>query len=130
MRRGGRWIERIESLGRQIPDARGKPVAENGARGKDVIGEAARVGELLADMAASVIHEQAVEDIGGFARRCRNHLGRERRILVGDVAIGFQARGIAVFRVDQVHGFALLCGGEELAVARSRSAHAPELGHG
>jgi hypothetical protein len=29
--------------------------------------------------------------------------------LVGDVAIGFQARGIAIFRVDQVHGLTLLC---------------------
>ena len=128
--RGGRWIERIEPLGRQIADAGREPVAENGARGEDMIGEAARVGELLADMAAGVVHEQAVEDVRGFARRRGDHLGCKRRVLVRDVTVGFQAGGIAIFCVDQVHGLALLCRGEELAVARSRGAHAPELGHG
>ena len=104
VRRGGRRIERVEPFGWQVADARSEPVAENGTCGKDVIGEAARVGELLADMASSIVHQQAIEDVRRFACRCRNHLGCERRILVGDVAIGFQARGIAIFRVDQVHG--------------------------
>ena len=129
MGRGGHGIECIEPFGRQIANARSEPIAENGACGKDVIGEAARISELLADMAAGIVHKQAVEDVRSFARRRRDHLGRERRILVGDVGISLQARGIAVFRVDQVHGLALFRGGEELAVARGRAAHAPELGH-
>ncbi len=101
VRRGGRRIERVEPFGWQVADARSEPVAENGTCGKDVIGEAARVGELLADMASSIVHQQAIEDVRRFACRCRNHPGCERRILVGDVAIGFQARGIAIFRVDR-----------------------------
>ena len=91
---------------------------------QDVIGEAAGVGEMLADIATSIVHQQAIEDVWRFARRCRNHLGCERRILIRDMTIGFQARGIAIFRVDHVHGLTLLCSDEELSVARSRRAHA------
>ncbi len=61
VRRGGRRIERVEPFGWQVADARSEPVAENGTCGKDVIGEAARVGELLADMASSIVHQQAIE---------------------------------------------------------------------
>ena len=129
MRRGGRRIERVEPFGWQVADARSEPVAENGTCGKDVIGEAARVGELLADMASSIVHQQAIEDVRRFA--CRAGITWvERRILVGDVAIGFQAR-IAIFRADQSSWPHLaLASDEELSVARSRRAHAPEPGHG
>lgn len=65
-----RWIERIEPLGRKVPDTGRKPIAKNGTCGKNVIGEASCVSELLADMVASIIQEQAVQDIGCFAR-CR-----------------------------------------------------------
>src|SRR3546814_3094255 len=58
----------------------GEPVAEQGAGGEHMIGEAARVGKMLANAAARVIHEQPVQDIGSLADRCRGHLGCERRI--------------------------------------------------
>ena len=85
VRRRGRWIKRIESLRWQIPDPWCKPIAENGARGKDAISEAARVGELLADMTAGIVNEQTIEDVGCFACRCRDlpalrtaHIGQRR----------------------------------------------------
>ena len=51
------------------------------------------------------------------------HIGRRR-------GYRLSGRGIAIFRVDRVHGLTLLCSDEELSVARSRRAHAPEPGHG
>src|SRR3546814_13600180 len=61
-RRVGR--EGIESFLREIADTGGEPVAEQGAGGEHMIGEAARVGKMLANAAARVIHEQPVQDIG------------------------------------------------------------------
>ena len=74
-----------------------EPVAENGTCGKDVIGEAARVGELLADMASSIVHQQAIEGCKALRLPLQESPGCERRILVGDVAIGFQARVLPYF---------------------------------
>src|SRR3546814_1199067 len=74
-RRVGR--EGIESFLREIADTGGEPVAEQGAGGEHMIGEAARVGKMLANAAARVIHEQPVQDIGSLADRCRDHLGCE-----------------------------------------------------
>src|SRR3546814_10331340 len=71
---------------REIADTGGEPVAEQGAGGEHMIGEAARVGKMLANAAARVIHEQPVQDIGSLADRCRDHLGCERRILIGHMA--------------------------------------------
>src|SRR3546814_1480297 len=86
----------------------GEPVAEQGAGGEHMIGEAARVGKMLANAAALVIHEQPVQDIGSLADRCRDHLGCERRILIGHMAVSLEARDVAIFRVDQIHRLALL----------------------
>ena len=68
-----------------VADARSEPVAENGTCGKDVIGEAARVGELLADMASSIVHQQAIEDVkalrfavAGITGLRTAHIGRRR----------------------------------------------------
>src|SRR3546814_7967194 len=63
-RRVGR--EGIESFLREIADTGGEPVAEQGAGGEHMIGEAARVGKMLANAAARVIHEQPVQDIGSL----------------------------------------------------------------
>src|SRR3546814_13877619 len=73
-----------------------------------MIGEAARVGKMLANAAARVIHEQPVQDIGSLADRCRDHLGCERRILIGHMAVSIEARDVAIFRVDQIHRLAPL----------------------
>src|SRR3546814_8226318 len=91
-----------------------------------MIGEAARVGKMLANAAARVIHEQPVQDIGSLADRCRDHLGCERRILIGHMAVSLEARDVAIFRVDQIHRLALLGSKEELPVARSEE-HTSEL---
>src|SRR3546814_6787103 len=61
-----------------------------------MIGEAARVGKMLANAAARVIHEQPVQDIGSLADRCRDHLGCERRILIGHMAVSLEARDVAL----------------------------------
>src|SRR3546814_9699876 len=95
-----------------------------------MIGEAARVGKMLANAAARVIHEQPVQDIGSLADRCRDHLGCERRILIGHMAVSLEARDVAIFRVDQIHRLALLGSKEELPVAGCRLPLSPEGGHG
>lgn len=125
-RRVGR--EGIESFLREIPDTGGEPVAEQGAGGEHMIGEAARVGKMLANAAARVIHEQPVQDIGSLADRCRDHLGCERRILIGHMAVSLEARDVAIFRVDQIHRLALLGSKEELPVAGCRLPLSPEGG--
>jgi hypothetical protein len=73
-----RWIERIEPFGRQIPNTQSEPVAKNGTGGEDMIGEATSVGELLSDVAAGIVHEQPVEDVGCFARRRGNQSAKQR----------------------------------------------------
>src|SRR3546814_1013956 len=55
-RRVGR--EGIESFLREIADTGGEPVAEQGAGGEHMIGEAARVGKMLANAAARVIRSE------------------------------------------------------------------------
>src|SRR3546814_1963853 len=99
------------------------------AGGEHRIGEAARVGKMLANAAARVIHEQPVQDIGSLADRCRDHLGCERRILIGHMAVSLEARDVAIFRVDQIHRLALLGSKEELPVAGCRLPLSPEGGH-
>ncbi len=68
-----------------------------------MIREPAGVGILLFDPLARFVHKQAIEDVRRFAHRRRNVLGGEWPELVGDMAVGFQTRLIAVFRIDQVH---------------------------
>src|SRR3546814_11991380 len=95
-----------------------------------MIGEAARVGKMLANAAARVIHEQPVHVIGSFADRCRDHLGCERRILSGHMAVSLEARDVAIFRVDQIYRFALTGGQEELPDARYRLPLSTKCGPG
>src|SRR3546814_11339755 len=65
-----------------------------------------------------------------LADRCRDHLGCERRILIGHMAVSLEARDVAIFRVDQTHRLALLGSKEELPVAGCRLPLSPEGGHG
>src|SRR3546814_1940201 len=83
---------------------------------------------MLGDSAAGVIHEQPVQDIGSLADRCRDHLGCERRILIGHMAVSLEARDVAIFRVDQIRRLALLGSKEELPVAGCRLPLSPEGG--
>ncbi|WP_425511080.1 hypothetical protein [Xylella taiwanensis] len=52
--RDGRRIESVELFGRQIADARSKPVASNSACGKNMISEAACVDQLLWDITTGI----------------------------------------------------------------------------
>ncbi len=54
-------------------------------QGKDVIGEAGRVGVVLLDPQVGLVVQQAVEHIGGIADADIHHAGAERRVLVGDM---------------------------------------------
>lgn len=109
---------------------RDEPEPKQRGHGKDVIGEPAGICILLCDLPARLVHQQPVQDVGRFAHGGRNVLGREQTELIGDMGVGFQPRFRAVFRVDEVHGFTLPSGGEELPVAGGGLATAPKPGHG
>jgi hypothetical protein len=46
------------------------------------------------------------------------------------MGLGFQPRLVAVFRIDQVHGFTLARSREELPITGSGNTCTPETGHG
>lgn len=94
-----------------------------------MIGKATRVGKMLADAVACVIHEQPIEYIRCLADRCRDDLGSEGCILIGHMAVSLEAWDVAIFRVDQIHRFALLGSKEELPVAGCGFPLSPEGGH-
>ena len=121
----GRRVEEVEPSGWQVADARNEPEPEQRGHGKDVIGEAAAVGILFCDLPPGIVHQQPVKNVGCLTHGGRNVLGRERAKLVGDMGVGLEARLGAVFRVDEVHGFALPCGGEELPIAGRSHATTP-----
>ena len=85
-------LERVEALRWQIPDAGDERVAEDRARGEDVVGEAAGVGVLFADAPAGLVHQEPVEDVGRFVDGGRDSLGGERGESVGDVRVRLDAR--------------------------------------
>ena len=120
----------MEPSGWQVTDTRDEPEPEQRGHGKDVIGEPAGVGILLRDLPPGLVHQKPVQNVGCLAHGGRNVLGRKGAELVGDMGIGLEARLGAVFRVDEVHGFALPGGGEELPVAGRGHATTPKRGHG
>ena len=94
-----------------------------------MVGEAAGIGVLFAGFATGLVHQQPVENIGRFVDRGWNGLSGERSELIRHMGVGFQPRLMAVFRIHEVHRFALPSGGKELPVAGGRVARAPESGH-
>ena len=96
---------------------------------EDMVGEAARIGVLFADALPGLVHQEPVEDVGGFVDGGRDGLRGERGEPVGDVRVRLDARFGPVASVDQVEGFAAAAGREELAVARGGPPRAPEGGH-
>ena len=54
------------------------------ARGEDMVGEAARVGVLFAVAPPGLVHQEPVEDVGGFVGGGRDGLRGERGEPVGD----------------------------------------------
>ena len=85
-------------------------------QGKDVIGEAGRVGVVLLDPQVGLVVQQAVEHIGGIADADIHHAGAERRVLVGDMGVEQPSRLTAVLRVDVSGALAPAASPETLAI--------------
>lgn len=71
----------------QVADARRKAEAQQMHQGKNVIGEARRVGVVFLDTQVRLVVQQAIEHIGRVAQADVDHLGAEGRVLVGDMGI-------------------------------------------
>ena len=125
----GTGIEEVQALGWQVTNARNELEAQQGGDREDMVCEAAGVSVLLADILASIGHQQTVKNVGCLVHRGRDGLGGERTKLVGDMGVGLQPGFAAIFGVDQVHRLSLTCCREELAVARRCLSGAPEPGH-
>ena len=71
-----------EAALRRVADPAREPLrftaTEDRAGGEDVVGEAARVGVLLADPPPGLVHQEPVEDVGRFVDGGRDGLGGER----------------------------------------------------
>ena len=94
-----------------------------------MVGKAACIGVLFADLLARVGHQQAIQDVRCFVHRGWDGLGGEGAELVGDMSIGFQSGFVAILGVDEVHRLALARGREELPVTGRGDAATPEPGH-
>ena len=86
--------------------------------GKDMIGEARRVGVVLLDAQVGLVVQQAVEHVGRVAHADVHDLGVERRVLVGDMGVERPPWAAAVFRIDVAGALGLAAGAEVLAVRR------------
>ena len=60
--------------------------------------------------------QQAVEHIGGIADADIDHLGVERRVLVGDMGVESPSWAAAIFWVDVPRALCLASGSEILSV--------------
>lgn len=67
-------IEHVQPLRWQVSDAQDEPVTEHGAGPEQMIGEAGRVGILLANLTANLVHQEAIENIRRLADGGRNRL--------------------------------------------------------
>jgi len=102
----------------QVADARREAEAQQVHQGEDMIGEARRVGVAFLDAQVGLVVQQAVEYIGRVAHADINHLGVERRVLVGYMGVEGSPRAAAIFRVDVAGTLGLAPGSEVLAVRR------------
>ncbi len=101
-----RWtrsgLEYVHPLRRQVPDAGHEPIPEDGGGGEDVLGEASGIGVLLADAAASLVEQQAIEDVGRLTHRGRD--GVVSRVVTPRVS-RWRRRGRAGPRTAGRHGW-------------------------
>lgn len=111
-----RRIEGIETLRREVADARREGEAEDGTERENVVGEPAGVGVVLADPATGIVHQQAVKDVERLGRCGRDGLHGERRELVGDMTVGLDPGLDSVLGAREVHRLSSAAGGEELPV--------------
>jgi hypothetical protein len=103
-RREGRVVTGLagdeQALIGQVSDAGREPEAQEVAQREDVVGEAGRVGGVLADPQAALVLEEPVEDVQRLVRGRGDDLGVEGAKLVGEVAVELDARFDAVAGVD------------------------------
>ncbi len=100
-------------------DARREAEAQQMHEGKDMIGEARRVGVVLLDAQVGLVVQQAVEHVGRSSRarrRSRPWCGTART--GRRCACKTSARAAAIFRVDVPGALGLAAGAEVLAVRR------------
>ena len=115
---GGVALRNVELGVAQVAYTRREAEAQEVHQREDVIGETCRVGVVLLDAQVGFVVQQAVEDVGRIAHTDVDHLGVERRVLVGDVGIERPPRTAAVFRIDVAGALGLAAGAEVLAVRR------------
>ena len=89
-------------------------ISQHPGRPPTMVGEAARVGVLFADAPPGLVHQEPVEDVGGFVDGGRDGLRGERGEPVGDVRVRLDAGLGPVPGVDQVEGFTPAAGGAAL----------------
>jgi len=90
----------VKAFVSQITDARGEAEAQWGHQGKDVIGEAGRIGIVLFDPQVGLVLKQTVQDMCRVVHRGADDLDVERRVLIGDVRVKLDTRFLAILEVD------------------------------
>ena len=115
---GGFALGDVELGVAQVADARRKAKAQQVHEGKDVIGEARRVGVVLLDTQVGLVVQQTIKHIGRVTHADVHDLGVERRVLVGDVGVERPPGAAAVFRIDVAGTLGLAASAEVLAVRR------------
>nr|QIQ10641.1 hypothetical protein HKOLGJPJ_00042 [uncultured bacterium] len=100
----------------QVADARRETEAQQVHQPEDVIGEARCIGVVLLNAQVGFVVQQAIEHVGRVTHADIDHLGVERRVLVGDVGVKGPSWATAIFRVDVPRALGLAAGAEVLAV--------------
>ena len=93
-----------------------------------MVGIAAAIGVVAMGRDLTLVIEQAVEHMHGFAGGRCDHLGVERRVAVGEVGVELDARVIAVMGVEAAGVATEAAGPEELTVRRRCEAVAEQCG--
>jgi hypothetical protein len=115
---GGIALGDVELGVAQVVDARREAETEQVHQGKDMIGEARRVGVVFLDAQVGFVVQQAIEHVGRVAHADVDHLGVKRRVLVGDVGVESPSWAASILLVDMAGAFYLAACSEVLAVRR------------
>src|SRR5271166_292565 len=89
-----------------------------------MVGITAAVGMVATDRDLALMIEQRIEHMQRLARRCRNQLGEERPVAVGEMGVDLEPRLLAVMSIVAAGGAAEPAGLEELPVGRRSGATA------
>src|SRR5208283_5280829 len=109
-----RPAEAVEAPVLQARNARCELEAKEGAEREHMVGISAAVGMVATDRDLALMVEQRIEHMQRLARRCRDELGEERPIAVGEMGVDLEPRLLAVVSVEAAGGTAKPAGLEEL----------------